>query len=111
MVGVFDTNNGNPSIHGFVYDGTSYTRLDDPLGTVGTFAQAINNLGQVTGRYWEPGGFFPFVYGGGNFVTLNEPLGLDYQPAAINDAGQLVGMVPLNTGFGEDEAFQATRTI
>jgi hypothetical protein len=91
-----------------VYDGTSYTRLDDPLGTVGTFAQAINNLGQVTGRYWMQGGFFPFVYGGGNFVTLNEPFGLDYQPAGINDAGQLVGAVPLNVGFDEDEAFLAT---
>ena len=37
--------------NGFLYSGGTYTTLDDPLGTEGTFAQGINDVGQIVGYY------------------------------------------------------------
>jgi hypothetical protein len=35
--------------HGFLYSGGSYTTIDDPSATNGTYAQGINASGQITG--------------------------------------------------------------
>ena len=42
--------------HGFLYSGGTYTTLDDPLGTEGTFASGINNAGQIVGDYYDSSG-------------------------------------------------------
>ena len=40
IVGAYLDSSGQQN--GFLYDGTSYTTLDDPLGTNGTYAQGIS---------------------------------------------------------------------
>jgi len=42
--------------HGFLYSGSTYTTIDDPLGTKGTVAQGINDAGQIVGYYIDSGG-------------------------------------------------------
>jgi probable HAF family extracellular repeat protein len=39
------------SDHGFLYSGGVYTAINDPSATIGTFAQSINNKGQIVGFY------------------------------------------------------------
>ena len=37
----------------------TYTTLNDPLATAGTFAQGINDAGQIVGYYLNNGGSTP----------------------------------------------------
>jgi probable HAF family extracellular repeat protein len=39
--------------HGFIYDGSTYTTVDDPSGVSGTYATGINNRGQIVGYYLD----------------------------------------------------------
>ena len=103
--------------YGFLHnpqDGT-YTTLDDdlagPRGGIGggTFAQGINDVGQVVGYYTGlfsvtgPPGTFGFLYSGGNYTPLDVPAGTGHTFAyGINDAGQIVGYYSVggvNHGF------------
>jgi len=34
----------------------------------------INDSGQIVGRYQDPGGLHGFLYSGGNYVTLDDPV-------------------------------------
>jgi probable HAF family extracellular repeat protein len=68
----------------------TYIPLDDPSATSGTFAQGINNAGQIVGYYGGHG----FLYSSGTFTTLDDPLGVSGGRTVaygINDAGQIVG--------------------
>jgi probable HAF family extracellular repeat protein len=86
--------------HGFLYSGGSYTTLDDPLATNGTFARGINNAGQIVGQYIDGRGEHGFLYSGGVYTTLDDPLaasgtspfGAGTYARGINDAGQIVGL-------------------
>src|SRR5256885_955043 len=64
--------------HGFVdtgIGGGTCTTLDDPEGTA-THAYGINDAGQIVGTYYDasnnPHGF---LYSGGGYTTLDDPLG------------------------------------
>ena len=82
--------------HGFVYDGGTWSTLDNPNGVGSTFATGINNTGQVAGYYYDAAGMHGFVYSGGNYTTLDEPntpLSSFGGTAAtgINGSGQVAG--------------------
>jgi probable HAF family extracellular repeat protein len=52
----------------------TYTTLDDPLATNGTFAWGINASGQIVGSYGDASIFYHgFLYSGGSYTTLDGP--------------------------------------
>ncbi len=62
--------------HGFLYNGSTYTTLDDPLGTQGTIADGIsgnNIVGSYTDSLQVNHGF---LYNGSTCTTLDDPLAL-----------------------------------
>src|SRR5207247_4335638 len=89
-------------IHGFVRnpnDGT-YTRIDDPLGNRATFANGINDAGQIVGYYRDASGReHGFLYSAGVYTTIDDPLATgDNRATGINSAGQIVGFYDNDTG-------------
>ena len=104
IVGIYSTqasvSTGSTGVvHSFVLSNGHYTTLDDPnAGTganQGTFAEGINDYGQITGYYVDAeGATHGFLLSHGHYTTLNDP-----DPAAtggiipegINDKGQIVG--------------------
>lgn len=71
-----------------------YATLDDPLATsaTGTNAVGINNAGQVVGEYSDASGIHGFLFSGGTYTTLNDPLAPNFTEVfGINGAGQIVG--------------------
>ena len=53
----------------------TYTTLDDPstLGAT-TFANDINNAGQIVGDYRNNSGTHGFLYSGGTDTAIDDPL-------------------------------------
>src|SRR5207244_918500 len=67
----------------------TYTTLDDPLANApnGTLAQGINASGQIVGSYADAGVYHGFLYSGGAYTTLEDPLATNGTTAApINTA-------------------------
>jgi probable HAF family extracellular repeat protein len=90
-----DANNLSGHYHGFLYNGRTYTTLDDPLGTGSSYAYDINDAGLVVGRYSDHAGMHGFLYNptGGTYTTLDDPLAdNDTQAYGINSAGLVVGI-------------------
>jgi len=87
--------------HGFLYHGSTYTTIDVPsdgINTVyGTYANGINNAGDIVGYYYDDNysvdsGQHGFFYDGTHYVTLDDPDALyGTQAVAINDTGQIAG--------------------
>src|SRR5262249_20235676 len=73
----------------------TYTTIDDPAANsgVGTVATGINNAGQIVGYYVNASGVYQgFLYSGGTYTALSDPLGTNGTYAlGINDSGQIVG--------------------
>ncbi|TMJ81714.1 MAG: hypothetical protein E6G76_24775 [Alphaproteobacteria bacterium] len=67
----------------------------------GTFAQAINNASQVVGYFNGTDGIHSFLYSGGTYTTLDDPLGVRGTYATgINNFGQIVGyFIDVNGGI------------
>jgi len=64
--------------HGFLYNGSTYTTLDDPNGVGATYAQGISN--NVVVGYYETNimegdgiGGHGFLYSGGSYSTIDVP--------------------------------------
>jgi probable HAF family extracellular repeat protein len=93
IVGVYGGAQGK--VHAFMEKGGVYTTIDDPLGTGGTWAQAVNDLGQVVGYYFDAGSHrHGFIYdsNSGTYTAYDNPLGTNGTAlTGINDSGQLVG--------------------
>ena len=91
IVGLYFDSSG--AEHGFSYNGSTYTPLNDPSGTNGTAAYGINDAGQIVGVYYDSSvTAHGFLYNGGNYTTLDGPSGNTGTIArGINDAGQIVG--------------------
>jgi probable HAF family extracellular repeat protein/VCBS repeat-containing protein len=69
-----------------------YISLNDPLATDGTYAEGINDLGQVVGYYFDNSGLHGFLYSGGSYTTINDPLATQGTVATgINNKGEIVG--------------------
>src|SRR6516225_5878255 len=70
----------------------NYTTFDDPSATIGTFANSINDTGQIVGHISDAVSSHGFLLSGGTFTTLDDPLATGGTFAeGINDAGQIVG--------------------
>jgi probable HAF family extracellular repeat protein len=106
IVGYYQTQEGGGYFnHGFIYSGGSYTILENPAAPSSPSASVsgiavldINARGQIVGYYNDSTGFFHgFVYSGGTFTTLDNPLGVGGTSlTGINDAGEIVGL------YGDD---------
>src|SRR5439155_965009 len=68
-----------------------FTTLDPPDTTFVT-AFAINDVGQIVGRYADASGVnHGFLLSGGSFLTLDPPGSTDTAAFGINASGQIVG--------------------
>jgi VCBS repeat-containing protein len=78
---------------GFLYNGSTYTTIADPLGVNGTFAQGINDSGAIVGWFIDANNKqHGFIDNGGVFTTVDDPLGANGTVLnGINDAGAMVG--------------------
>jgi probable HAF family extracellular repeat protein len=114
----FTSNDGNSFSNGFLYNnGTYTTTINDPSaftmqGYPGTTAFSINNNSQIAGYYYPYNTQFAgrlnvgsgFLYSGGVYTTLNDPLGVEGTYAyGINNKGQIVGFY--TDGNGKDQGF------
>ena len=102
IVGVFQDSSSVQ--HGFLYSNGTYTTLNDPsagtpngVGGLGTYANSINDSGQIVGLYADGTGVVHgFIYSGGTngtYTTLDDPSasGAGTVTLGINDLGQIVG--------------------
>jgi probable HAF family extracellular repeat protein len=106
VVGAYTDAGGVP--HGFIWSAGSFVTTDDPAGTLGTTLYGINDAGQVVGSYIDASGSFAFVDSGGNFTTLEDPLGFPglSQAFGINNLGDIVGSY-VDASTGEIRGFEA----
>jgi hypothetical protein len=58
---VGDYRDGSGNTHGFLYNGRTWTTLDDPFGAKGTLAQGISGANIVGGYYASDGGGHGFL--------------------------------------------------
>jgi probable HAF family extracellular repeat protein len=105
VVGVFYPDSGS-YYNAFLYSSGTSTNLGT-LGGKYSWAEAINNTGQVVGFSTNSSGYtYAFLYSGGTMINLGK-LGGDFSEAtAINSAGQVVGIS--DTSSGTDVAFLYT---
>ena len=78
---------------GFLYTGGTFSSIKFP-GADLTFADGINDAGQIVGNYTTAApGFGSFLYNAGTFSTISFPGAGPNSTLAhgINDAGQIVG--------------------
>jgi probable HAF family extracellular repeat protein len=95
-VGFYDDADGNP--HSFLLSGGQYTTLPEPPnGSIPgfTFANGINDRGQIVGSY-DDANFVDhgFLLSGGQYTTIDPPNTTSFgfsQPNGINASGQIVG--------------------
>ena len=89
------------------YNGGSLTTINvpvsptNPAGSTANHAYGVNNAGAVVGLYAEYSTPTPssssflsqngYLYAGGSYTTLADPLGTFTVATGINDAGQIVG--------------------
>src|SRR5262245_62836905 len=92
IVGSYDAPSGMfTGGHGFLEVSGVYSTLDDP-SALDTFAQGINNTGQIVGYYVNVSGTHGFLLSGGSYTTLDgPPAATETSAEGINDAGQIVG--------------------
>jgi autotransporter-associated beta strand protein/probable HAF family extracellular repeat protein len=86
------------AVNGFIEANGLYTPIIDPLTPSSTVATGINNSGQIVGYYSLVNGTHGFLFSGGTYTTLDDPLGQlyplgqdDTAATGINDSGQIVG--------------------
>ena len=85
-----------PGEHGFLDSGGTFTQIDAPGATITTFANGINDAGQIVGGF-SNGYAHGFLDSGGTFTQIDAP-GTDTIANGINDAGQIVGYFYNGTG-------------
>jgi hypothetical protein len=88
----------NVAIHGFFFDGRTYTTIDYPNAPYGqTLVYGINNLDLIVGEAGGRGHGFVFYPKTKQFVNVDVPYNvpwkpLNTEPHAINDRGQIAGV-------------------
>lgn len=89
IVGYFA--NGDGSLYGFYYYGSTYSMISVP-GAQYTIPQGINDQGDIVGRYYSGGSYHGFLIpNGGSLQTID--LGPDTMLLGINNSGEYVGEV------------------
>jgi len=79
--------------HGFLFDGSTYTSLNQ------YFPWGINNAGDMVGFYGQSG----FLYDGSTYTPLNHPGAQTTYAYGINSSGRVVGQVY----FGNDNSWRS----
>ena len=111
VVGQFETPEQIDGFHhGFVKDGTTYTRIDVP-GATDTYASGINNAGQIVGRNFinDSGGTggVAVMWSSATPTRLDTVIGGDFSSALdINNLGQIVGLRGYLPDISSWSAFQ-----
>jgi hypothetical protein len=91
----FDTNSFT---HGFLYNGRTYTTLDDPLGLGSTYALGIDG-GNIVGFYTDTNNSsHGFLYNGSTYATLDDPNGVGSTFAQGISGTNIVGCYVDKTG-------------
>jgi hypothetical protein len=85
-------------LHGFSYNGTEVTTLDDPLATDGTAALGVYGT-IIVGGYVDAEGSHGFSYNGSRFITIDDPLGSSGAAYGISGA-DIVGYFVNNGRHG-----------
>ena len=76
-----------------------FTTFDDPSAAIGTFANALNDTGQIVGNTSNSGSQDGFLLSGGTYTAIDDPSATNQTVAqGINDAGQIVGWCSNNSG-------------
>ena len=68
----------NPTPHGFLYNGSTYTTIDDPLAVFGTFASGIDG-NNIVGSYNAESSSHGYL------ATVPEPSSVVLAAAAFSD--------------------------
>jgi hypothetical protein len=85
------TTGGVPSYHGFIYDGSNYTTIDDPKGVNGTHAEGVSG-NNVVGFYVDASNQeHGFYFDGSTYTTIDEPAGALKTDAYGIDGSNIVG--------------------
>ncbi|WP_347990148.1 DUF3466 family protein [Methylomonas sp. AM2-LC] len=94
--GYYFTGAQRQTINSFVYDGSTYTTINDPNALAGTtVASDINNNGILVGDFQDSTGPHGFLYNGSTYTTLNYPNATGSGgtiPISINDTGEVAGI-------------------
>ena len=78
-------------VHGFLYNGGTYTTLDDPDGVGSTYAQGIDG-DNIVGWYIDTNGYtHGFIYNGKTYTTLDDPNGVGSTYAQGISGSNIVG--------------------
>lgn len=89
VVGFFQTNTG--PIRTFLYNGVLTSVLAAPVGVTDMAGRAINNGGQITGSFDDAKGLHGFLLTRGQFARFDVPGGINTNPLAINNPGDVAG--------------------
>ena len=78
---------------GFLYANGSFTTINVPGATGGTYGGGIDNSGNmIVGNYIDGTGSHGFLYANGSFTTIDVPGDPNNTSArGINDSGEIVG--------------------
>jgi probable HAF family extracellular repeat protein len=76
----------------------TFTIFYDPSATNGTQAFGINDMGQIVGTYNTSSGTHAFLYSGGVFTTIDDPVNGHTFAYGINNNGHVAGT--LSDGIG-----------
>jgi probable HAF family extracellular repeat protein len=91
IVGYYQDSAGKT--HGFIYQNSTFTTVDDPNGNNNTYLTAINDSGTIVGYYRDLSDVLHFthglVYNGSTFTTLDD--GQNTELTGINNNGVIVG--------------------
>jgi probable HAF family extracellular repeat protein len=94
-VGYYVDSSFNP--HGFLLSNGSYTTIDYP-GSLFTYLNGINDNGQIVGQSGDPNLGFLYDVQTQIFTEISSSGYLTY-PLAINNGGQIAGVVVTPTGY------------
>jgi hypothetical protein len=71
---------GNRFQAGFLYNGGTYTSLNDPSANNSTAAEGINNSDQIVGSYvGQNNNSFGFVFSNNTFTDFNDPMAINFR--------------------------------
>jgi uncharacterized membrane protein len=90
---------------GFLYTRSTYTMIDPP-GSTETFAQSINDSGQITGYYVDgEGQDLGFLYTRSTYTMIDPPGSTETFAQSINDRGQVTGFFLWGNSPGQEDGF------
>jgi probable HAF family extracellular repeat protein len=89
IVGQFGASSSAAS---FVLANRTFSAIQDPNATQGTYATGINDNGEIVGYFFNSNGPHGFIDNSGAFTTINDPFGTTgTYLLGINDSGELLG--------------------